>query len=263
MIIAPETFLLFLGAVMILLITPGPNMAFVLTSGAAYGWRGGFAAAAGIGVVDLVFTLVCAFGLAGLLQAYPAAFDAIRWAGAAYLIWLAVTCIRSAGRAKATGTSEAEPSRPAIFVRGIASNIANPKAILFFLVFIPQFIDAGSGSVFAQFVILGAALAVIGTVFHGSLGAIGAAGAALAGEGAKRKRGLHYLQAAVFAAIAGRLLLGQPKRPVMYSWVFGCDGEVNSFSVVSNSISSPRYMKAAKLVQRAACCMLWVTIAIV
>ena len=199
--IAPETFLLFLGAVMILLITPGPNMAFVLTSGAAYGWRGGVAAAVGIGVVDLIFTLVCAFGLAGLLSAYPAAFDAIRLAGAAYLIYLAITCIRDAGREKA-GIIDAEPSRWAIFIRGLASNIANPKAILFFLVFIPQFIDTQQGSVFLQFVLLGAALAVIGTVFHG---AIGAAGAAFAG---KRKRGLHYLQAAVFLAIAGRLALG-------------------------------------------------------
>jgi len=206
--IAPETFLLFLGAVMILLLTPGPNMAFVLTSGAAYGWRGGVAAAFGIGVVDLLFTLICAFGLAGLLAAYPAAFDAIRWAGAAYLVYLAVTCIRSEGRETASGVAQAEPSRWAIFLRGLASNIANPKAILFFLVFIPQFIDAREGSVFAQFVLLGSALAVIGTLFHGSLGAIGAAGAALAGESNKRKRGLHYLQAALFLLIAGRLVLG-------------------------------------------------------
>jgi threonine/homoserine/homoserine lactone efflux protein len=206
--ISPQTFLLFLGAVMILLITPGPNMAFVLTSGAAYGWRGGVAAAVGIGVVDLVFTLICAFGLAGLLSAYPDMFDAIRWAGAAYLIYLAVTCIRTAGQASKPSTAQAEPSRWAIFLRGLASNIANPKAILFFLVFIPQFIDPGSGPVFAQFVLLGAALAVIGTVFHGSLGAIGAAGAALAGQSTKTKRGLHYLQAAVFLLIAGRLLLG-------------------------------------------------------
>jgi threonine/homoserine/homoserine lactone efflux protein len=205
--IAPQTFLLFLGAVLILLITPGPNMAFVLTSGAAYGWRGGVAAALGIGVVDLIFTLICAFGLAGLLSAYPAAFDAIRWAGAAYLIYLAVNSLRSASQERAAGTQRGEPSRWAIFLRGLGSNIANPKAILFFLVFIPQFIDAGSGSVVVQFVLLGTALAVIGTLFHGSLGAIGAAGAALAGQSAKAKRGLHYLQAAVFLAIAGRLLL--------------------------------------------------------
>jgi threonine/homoserine/homoserine lactone efflux protein len=207
MIVAPETFLLFLGAVMILMVTPGPNMAFVLASGAAYGWRGGVAAALGIGAVDLVFTLVCAFGLAGFLSAYPAMFDAIRWAGAAYLIYLAVNCIRSAGQVSKTGAVDAEPSRWAIFVRGLASNIANPKAILFFLVFIPQFIDPGQGAVFAQFVALGCALAVVGTLFHGSLGAIGAAGAALAGQSAKTKRGLHVLQAAVFLLIAARLLL--------------------------------------------------------
>jgi threonine/homoserine/homoserine lactone efflux protein len=208
MIIAPQTFLLFLGAVLILLLTPGPNMAFVLTSGAAYGWRGGVAAAVGIGVVDLVFTLICAFGLASLLSAYPAAFDAIRWAGAAYLLYLAVMCVRAAGQSVKTDSQPVEPTRWAIFLRGLASNIANPKAILFFLVFIPQFIDAGRGSVFVQFVALGSALAVIGTLFHGSLGAIGAAGAALVGQSGKTRRGLHYLQAAVFLLIAGKLLLG-------------------------------------------------------
>ena len=146
--------------------------------------------------------------LAGLLGAYPAAFDAIRWAGAAYLLYLAFNCIRSAGQAGQHGTIVAAPSRWAIFVRGLASNIANPKAILFFLVFIPQFIDAGQGSFFLQFVLLGFALAVVSTLFHGSLGAIGAAGAALAGQSARTKRGLHVLQAAVFLLIAGRLLLG-------------------------------------------------------
>jgi threonine/homoserine/homoserine lactone efflux protein len=207
MIIAPETFALFLGAVMILMISPGPNMAFVLASGAAYGWRGGVAAALGICVVDILFTLVCAFGLAGLVSAYPTLFDAVRWAGAAYLIYLAINCLRSGSPKSETALQRAEPSRWAIFTRGLASNIANPKAILFFLVFIPQFIDPGRGPVFAQFVTLGFALAAISTIFHGALGALGAASAALAGQSAKTKRGLHYLQAAVFIFIAGRLVL--------------------------------------------------------
>ena len=208
MMIAPATFLLFLGAVLILLLSPGPNMAFVLASGAAYGWRGGVAAAAGIGVADLICTLICAFGLAGLLAAYPVAFDAIRWAGAAYLLYLAAMCLRAAGRIGATeGVASVAPSRWAIFLRGLVSSIANPKAILFFLVFIPQFISAGSGPVFTQFVLLGSALAVTSTLFHSALGAVGAAGAALAGADAKRNRGLFYLQAAVFVGIAGRLLL--------------------------------------------------------
>jgi threonine/homoserine/homoserine lactone efflux protein len=207
MIIAPQTFLLFLGAVMILLVTPGPNMAFVLTSGAAYGWRGGVAAAAGIGVVDLIFTLVCAFGLAGLLAAYPGMFDAIRWAGAAYLIYLAVTCIRTAGRERTTGIVQAEPSRWAIFLRGLGSNIANPKAILFFLVFIPQFIDAGRGSVFLQFAALGASLAAIGVLFHGALGAMSAVAARLFSGEPRLRRRLYWVQAAVFALVAVRLAL--------------------------------------------------------
>src|SRR5882724_13042252 len=141
MAIPLQTFAWFALAVLALMVTPGPNMMFVLTSGAAHGWRGGFAAALGIGVVDLVFTLACATGLASLLVAYPAAFDAIRWAGAVYLLTLAYGCVRTALRAEDGIAASARREQGSVFLRGLGSNIANPKAILFFLVFIPQFID--------------------------------------------------------------------------------------------------------------------------
>jgi threonine/homoserine/homoserine lactone efflux protein len=105
----------------------------------------------------------------------------------------------------------AEPSATAaqgsVFLRGLGSNIVNPKAILFFLVFIPQFIDAACGAVFSQFVALGASLALIGVLFHGVLGAMSAAVARLVGGDARLRRRLYWVQAAVFAAIAVRLAL--------------------------------------------------------
>jgi len=206
MAIPLQTFAWFSLAVLALLVTPGPNMMFVLTSGAAHGWRGGVAAALGIGFVDLVFTLACATGLAGLLVAYPPAFDAIRWAGAAYLLYLAYGCVRTALRDDAVAADNRR-AQGSVFLRSMGSNIANPKAILFFLVFIPQFIDAGRGAVFLQFVLLGASLAVIGVLFHGALGAMSAAAARLISGEPKLRRRLYWVQAAVFALVAVRLVV--------------------------------------------------------
>jgi len=92
-----------------------------------------------------------------------------------------------------------------VFLCGLGSNIANPKAILFFLVFIPQFIDAGRGAVFLQFVMLGVSLTVIGVLFHGALGATSAAVAGLLSGEPKLRRRLYWVQAAVFALVAVRL----------------------------------------------------------
>ena len=168
MIVDPQTFAVFLLAVLLLLVSPGPNMLFVLASGAGHGWRGGLAAALGIGAADLVCTLACAFGLAGLVAAYPLAFDLVRWLGAGYMLYLAFACIRAARSARSAMPSAAPAggaaSFAAIFIRGLAASLSNPKALLFFIVFIPQFIDQHRGAVFAQFILLGTSLAVIGTV---------------------------------------------------------------------------------------------------
>ena len=208
MIVDPQTFAFFVLAVFLLLISPGPNMLFVLANGAGHGWQGGLAAAAGIGVADIVCTLACAFGLAGLVTAYPLAFDIVRWIGAAYMLYLAYKCVAASRPPVIAAATRDEASRPAIFLRGLAASLANPKAILFFIVFIPQFIDAQRGSVFLQFVLLGMTLAVIGTIFHGAIGAVGSLGARLAAGRPGTRHVLGYLQAAVFCLIAGRLLLG-------------------------------------------------------
>jgi len=202
-----QTYAWFGLAVLALLVTPGPNMMFVLTSGAAHGWRGGLAAALGIGIVDLLFTLACATGLAGLLVAYPGAFDAIRWAGAAYLLWLGYGCARTAMRDEPAIASGTRREQGSVFLRGLGSNIANPKAILFFLVFIPQFIDAGRGPVFLQFGLLGASLALIGVLFHGALAAMSAVVARMIGGELGFRRQLYWMQAAVFALVAVRIVV--------------------------------------------------------
>lgn len=87
--IETSTLLIFAGAVMALLLSPGPNMAFVMAHGMTYGLGGGAAAALGIGLADLILTVLTATGVTAVVTAWPPSFDLIRYAGAAYLLWMA------------------------------------------------------------------------------------------------------------------------------------------------------------------------------
>ena len=163
------TLSLFLLAVLALFLSPGPNMAFVLSHGVAHGPRGGFAAALGISAADLVHTLFAATGVTALVAAWPPSFDVLRYAGALYLVWLAVQALRSGGLRMGA------PAQPAGFGRivrmALLNNLVNPKALLFFMVFLPQFVDPARGSVPLQLVQLGAVLSMAALAFNTALGA--------------------------------------------------------------------------------------------
>jgi threonine/homoserine/homoserine lactone efflux protein len=168
--ISLATLALFLLAVLALFLSPGPNMAFVLSHGVAHGPRGGFAAALGISSADLVHTLFAATGVTALVAAWPPSFDLLRYAGALYLLWLAVQALRSSGGLP-TG-ARAQPSAFARIVRmAFLNNLVNPKALLFFMVFLPQFVDPSRGSVPLQLVQLGVVLSMAALAFNTLLGA--------------------------------------------------------------------------------------------
>jgi threonine/homoserine/homoserine lactone efflux protein len=164
-----STLSLFLLAVLALFLSPGPNMAFVLSHGIAYGPRGGFAAALGIGAADLVHTLFAATGITAIVASWPPAFDLIRYAGAVYLILLAVQAIRSPGKAAISGCKPASMAQ--IFRMAMLNCLLNPKALLFFMVFLPQFVDAARGNVLLQIIGLGVTLSIAGVLFNTVLGA--------------------------------------------------------------------------------------------
>jgi len=176
--IDPGTLSLFLLAVLALFLSPGPNMAFVLSHGVAHGPRGGIAAALGIGAADLVHTLCAATGVTALVAAWPPAFDVLGYVGAAYLLWLAWQAFRSpAGMPTADG-AQLSPRR--VFRMAMLNNLLNPKALLFFMVFLPQFVDESRGAIATQLVLLGVTLSIAGVLFHALLGACsGRVGAAL------------------------------------------------------------------------------------
>jgi threonine/homoserine/homoserine lactone efflux protein len=159
--------LLFMAAALALNVTPGPDMLYVIGRGTADGRRAGIVSALGIGAGTLVHIAAVALGLSALLVRVPLAFDAIRWAGAAYLAWLGVRSILSARGGG--GTSDGERALPpatlgAIFRQGVITNVLNPKVALFFLAFLPQFVDPAAGPPALQVALLGLMFDASGTI---------------------------------------------------------------------------------------------------
>ena len=172
------TYLLFSGAVVMLLLSPGPNMAFVMSHGIAFGPQGGLAAAAGIGFADLVMTLLTVTGVTAMVAAWPPSFDVLRYAGTAYLLHLAIQAIRTRriDSASASAAIESlEKSVRKVFVKALTGSLINPKPMLFFVIFLPQFVDPTRASVDLQLAVFGLTLALSAFVFHALLGLFSAA----------------------------------------------------------------------------------------
>jgi threonine/homoserine/homoserine lactone efflux protein len=157
----------FMGAAIILYLTPGADLMFTLATGITGGPRAGLAAAVGISMGVLVHVATAALGLAVLLLTYPAAYSAIKYLGAAYLLFLAIQSWRSDGELK-SGRGSHDMWRA--FRRGFLTNILNPKVALFVLAFLPQFTDPAIGPVWHQIIILGLMLATGGVITDGAFG---------------------------------------------------------------------------------------------
>lgn len=196
----PWTIATFMGAAVLLYLTPGADMMFTIASGVAGGPRAGLAAAVGISLGVLVHVLMAAAGLAVLVAASPAMLDVIRHAGAAYLLWLAWSSWRDTGN-PAARRGRADIRRA--FRRGFVTNILNPKVALFILAFLPQFTDPAIGPLWQQIVILGTMLAAGGIV---SDGAYGVFAGIMADRIRRRAAVMNRISAVIFAALALRLV---------------------------------------------------------
>src|ERR1700747_3451792 len=137
-------FLLFLGAAMVLAITPGPGIFYVLARTMAGGRRGGIQSALGTFFGGLFHVFAAALGVSAILAASAVAFHTVKYAGAAYLVWLGIRMIRTRNAELVVGS--AQPAHHA-FRQGVLTEVLNPKTALFFLSFIPQFIAPGRGHV--------------------------------------------------------------------------------------------------------------------
>jgi threonine/homoserine/homoserine lactone efflux protein len=163
MIPSHSSLLLFLSAALVLLAIPGPAVLYVTSRSIGLGRSAGLVSALGIGVGTLVHVAAAAVGLSALLMSSAAAFSAVKYLGAAYLVYLGVQKLR---REEPLGLSQeaARVKLSRVFGQGIIVNILNPKTALFFFAFLPQFVDASRGSVALQILFLGTLFAGMGVV---------------------------------------------------------------------------------------------------
>jgi threonine/homoserine/homoserine lactone efflux protein len=200
------TLLLFLGPTLALFLSPGPNMAFVLSHAVAMGPRGGLAVALGIGMADVVLTVLTVTGVAGMVAAWPPSFDLLRWAGAAYLLWMAWHAWHHPGQL--TVQAAGAQSLAHVCRRSALNSLLNPKALLFFLVFLPQFVETPSATpVAVQLALLGGVLTVASVVFHGLLGLVGGRLAQALSQRLAQRPALARTQGRVLATVLGALAL--------------------------------------------------------
>ena len=197
--IPPLTYITFMGAAILLYFTPGADMMFTIASGLRGGPKSGMAAAGGIGIGVMGHVIIAAAGLAVLLLTYPVAYNALRYAGAAYLLWLAWQSWTD------TSPPEQREGRHTIaraFRRGFVTNILNPKVGLFVLAFLPQFTDPSVGPVWQQILLLGALLKIGQLIVYC---AIGGFSGMLATKIKRASRWMGKLSAIVFGGLAVRL----------------------------------------------------------
>ncbi len=160
-----STWLLFCVACAALAATPGPNLLYLVSRTLVQGRGAGFASLAGTGTGLAFHVLAAALGLSALLATVPAAYDAVRWAGAAYLAWLAWQTWRAPQPMAGAGPAPAPAPMLRLYRDGVLTGILNPKVALFQLALFPQFVDPAHGSVLGQSLVLGATQLVIVSAF--------------------------------------------------------------------------------------------------
>ena len=200
---------LFVGAALLLTLTPGPDMLFVAGTAASRGRRAGLLAALGVGAGCLFHTVLAAVGLSALLAASDLAFNAVKWAGAAYLVWTGLMLLR-ARRDDAAALDASPPTAGNPFWQGALTNALNPKVALFFLAFLPQFIDAGAPGQAVALVVLGTLFNLGGTGVNlvvALLASRAAAGLAVRGGAGRLGPWLRHAAGAMFVGLGLKLAL--------------------------------------------------------
>jgi threonine/homoserine/homoserine lactone efflux protein len=200
---------LYVAAVFLAMIAPGPDMLFILATGTRGGPRAGLLATLGVVSSVVVQITAVAAGLAALFAEAPTAFTVLRLCGAAYLLYLGVQALRSARRG---GPLEASPTAGRVsgryaYLRGLVTNLVNPKSVTFVVALLPQFVDRGLGHVPMQFAVLGAIFIAFEVLIDGTVGlTAGRLGTWLS----RRRRARQALDAGsgtIMVALAGRLAL--------------------------------------------------------
>jgi threonine/homoserine/homoserine lactone efflux protein len=202
------TLLLFVTASVLLIVAPGPDIVFLVSQGVTRGQRAGFVTAMGLAAGNLVHTLAAALGVSVIFQTSAIAFNALKYAGAAYLLYLAWKAVRASGGAAEAPQAGQAPDE-SLFWRAVLMNVLNPKVALFFLAFLPQFASSspGAGPVWMQMIAYGLLFTALVVIVFGAFGLF----AGRASRWLKRAAGgrgagaLKWGVAAVFVLLALRL----------------------------------------------------------
>jgi threonine/homoserine/homoserine lactone efflux protein len=205
---------LFIISGLILNITPGPDTAYIVGRSAQFGWRGGTAAALGIGGGCLVHVLACAIGLSALLAASATAFVLVKWAGAAYLCYIGIKMLLTRESEPAASPSAPEhraTSLLKVFWQGALTNVLNPKVALFFLAFLPQFVDAGAPSKAFAFLILGLIFVVNGTLWCLAVAAFSVRAARRFRQSGRTMRWINRALGGMFIYLGARIAMFQAR----------------------------------------------------
>lgn len=215
---AIDTLIAFFGVAVLLALSPGPDNLFVLVQSAQRGWRLGMCVVVGLCLGILVHTTAVALGLAAVLAASSTAFTVLKWCGAAYLAWLAWLAwgaLRAPSQVSDTpvGSSAAQPLqlREALRMvgRGVVMNITNPKVLIFFLAFLPQFADPARGSVAWQIACFGAVFVLATFLVFGAIACFSGVFGGLLQRSARAQWWLNRLAGVVFLGLAVRLATTQ------------------------------------------------------
>ncbi len=206
---SPTALLLFAAASIALLVVPGPAVLYVVTRSVSQGRRAGLVSVLGVHAGSGVHVAAAAFGLSALLASSATAFAIVKYLGAAYLVWLGVQKLRT--RQDSGTAPEAPPVPPRrLFVQGIVVNVLNPKTAIFFLAFLPQFVDPTRGPVALQILVFGACFIVLGMLSDGGYALLAGALSGRVRRTARSRRrldrasGVVYLGLGAGAALASR-----------------------------------------------------------
>ena len=204
-----QTLIAFFGVAVVLALTPGPDNIFVLLQSAQRGWRAGMAVVVGLCAGLVVHTAAVALGLAAVFAASAVAFTVLKFCGAAYLAYLAWQALRAPAAVASEVPTDAPvaqaPSLGRMVGRGVVMNLTNPKVLVFFLAFLPQFADPARGGVALQLMLLGVVFMVATLLVFGAIACFSGVFGTLLQRSARAQTVLNRVAGLVFLGLAVRL----------------------------------------------------------
>jgi len=202
--VSAESSLAFFAASALLAVAPGPDNLFVLAQSAMSGRKAGLLVVLGLSTGLLFHTAAVALGLAALFATSVVAFTLVKWAGAAYLCWLAWQAFRAPAGDRG-GQGAPQRSSGQLYRRGIVMNLTNPKVSIFFLAFLPQFVDPARGGVGLQVAWLGFLFIVSTLLVFGAIALFAGSAGDLLRRSPRAQKALNWIAGGVFVALAARL----------------------------------------------------------